>query len=80
MSVRGSYSLTRRPVHTGAEPHVVHTGGVGAGSPGHGTTGQLLTAEVPATEGIVRALKDAGIDLVFGIIGGNTQTSSGSLA
>ena len=34
-------------------------------------TGQLLTAEVPATEGIVRALEDAGIDLVFGIIGGN---------
>ena len=35
------------------------------------TTGQLLTAEVPATEGIVRALDDAGIDMVFGIIGGN---------
>ena len=34
-------------------------------------TGELLTAEVSATEGIVRALEDAGIDLVFGIIGGN---------
>ena len=35
------------------------------------TTEPLLTAEVPATEGIVRALEDAGIDMVFGIIGGN---------
>ena len=34
-------------------------------------TGMLLEAEVPATEGIVRALEDAGIDMVFGIIGGN---------
>ena len=43
--MRGSYSLTRRPVHTGTEPRVVRAGGVGVGSP--------------------------GIDLVFGIIGGN---------
>ena len=35
------------------------------------TTGELLTAEVPATEGIVRALEDAGIGGVFGIIGGS---------
>ena len=34
-------------------------------------TGALLHAEVPATEGIVRALEDAGIHMVFGIIGGN---------
>ena len=34
-------------------------------------TGVLLETEVPATEGIVRALEDAGIDMVFGIIGGN---------
>lgn len=35
------------------------------------TTETLLAAEVPTAEGIVRALEDAGIDMVFGIIGGN---------
>jgi len=35
------------------------------------TTDKLLTGEVSTTEGIVRVLEDAGIDMVFGIIGGN---------
>jgi acetolactate synthase-1/2/3 large subunit len=35
------------------------------------TTETLLTAEGPATAGIVQAIEGAGIDMVFGIIGGN---------
>ena len=35
------------------------------------TTEPLLAAEGPASVGIVRALESAGIDMVFGIIGGN---------
>ncbi len=34
-------------------------------------TGKLLTEEVRAGEGIVRVLEEAGIDMVFGIQGGN---------
>ena len=35
-------------------------------------TDKLLTAPARAAEGIVRALEEAGIDMVFGISGGNT--------
>lgn len=35
------------------------------------TTEKLLTGEVTAAEGIVRVLEEAGIDMVFGIAGGN---------
>jgi acetolactate synthase-1/2/3 large subunit len=34
-------------------------------------TGKLLTKETRAAEGIVRVLEEAGIDMVFGIAGGN---------
>lgn len=34
-------------------------------------TGKLFTVETRAAEGIVRVLEEAGIDLVFGIAGGN---------
>src|SRR6516164_11740786 len=34
-------------------------------------TGRLVTGQVRAAEGIVRVLEDAGIDMVFGISGGN---------
>src|SRR5262245_19284395 len=34
-------------------------------------TGKLLNAETRAAEGIVRVLEEAGIDMVFGIAGGN---------
>jgi acetolactate synthase I/II/III large subunit len=34
-------------------------------------TGKLLTEETRAAEGIVRVLEEAGIDMVFGIAGGN---------
>jgi len=36
------------------------------------TTDKLLKEEVTAAEGIVRVLEEAGIDMVFGISGGNT--------
>ncbi|MEQ9125895.1 MAG: thiamine pyrophosphate-binding protein [Alphaproteobacteria bacterium] len=32
---------------------------------------KLLTEEVRAAEGVVRVLEEAGIDMVFGIAGGN---------
>jgi acetolactate synthase I/II/III large subunit len=35
-------------------------------------TAKLLTAQARAAEGIVRVLEEAGIDMVFGISGGNT--------
>ena len=35
-------------------------------------TAKLLTAQARAAEGIVRVLEEAGIDMVFGIAGGNT--------
>jgi acetolactate synthase I/II/III large subunit len=35
-------------------------------------TAKLLTAQARAAEGIVRVLEEAGIDVVFGISGGNT--------
>ncbi len=35
------------------------------------TTEKMLTEEVRAGEGIARVLEDAGIDMVFGIQGGN---------
>ena len=35
------------------------------------TTEKLLTGEVSTMEGVVRVLEDAGIDMVFGIVGGN---------
>jgi acetolactate synthase-1/2/3 large subunit len=35
------------------------------------TTERLLTEEVSVGEGIVRVLEEAGIDMIFGIIGGN---------
>ncbi len=35
------------------------------------TTEKLLTEEVSGAEGIVRVLEEAGIDMVFGIAGGN---------
>ncbi|MHA1165595.1 MAG: thiamine pyrophosphate-binding protein, partial [Alphaproteobacteria bacterium] len=38
------------------------------------TTEKLLDQEVSATEGIVRVLEDAGIEMVFGIAGGNMGT------
>src|SRR6202011_2543593 len=34
-------------------------------------TGKLLTSETRAAEGIVRVLEETGIDMVFGIAGGN---------
>ena len=34
-------------------------------------TGKLFTVETRAAEGIVRVLEEAGIDMVFGIAGGN---------
>jgi acetolactate synthase-1/2/3 large subunit len=35
------------------------------------TTEKLLQGDVSAMEGVVRVLEDAGIDMVFGIVGGN---------
>ena len=35
------------------------------------TTEKLLQTEVSAMEGVVRVLEDAGIDMIFGIVGGN---------
>ena len=41
-----------------------------------GTTGRLLEEDVSVCEGIVRVLEEVGIDMVFGISGGNVYTIS----
>jgi hypothetical protein len=38
-------------------------------------SGKLLNAETRAAEAIVRVLEEAGIDMVFGIAGGNIMAS-----
>ncbi len=43
------------------------------------TTEKFLTEEIPAAEGIVRVLESAGIDMVFGIAGGNMGRLYGAL-
>ena len=43
------------------------------------TTEKMLTEEIPAAEGIVRVLEDAGIDMIFGIAGGNMGRLYGAL-